>query len=66
MVEYVDKQGIVFCVQINNIDYKLIKVELYQDGMIPIRRVMRGSTMGWNLKGIFVSYFKIRDCILQK
>lgn len=59
MIQLIDKQKKIFRVKQTEFQYKKLDVYLGND-FIPLPKVVKGSTLGWNIKGAFVSYNQIK------
>lgn len=58
-MQLIDKKQIIFCHE--KTWYKFVKpYYLYDLNLNMIKAVVRGSTMGWNINGKFVSFNKIK------
>jgi len=61
-LQLIDRQRLIF--RIENEEYQFLKpYYLYQDFGIFKKAKIKGSTMGWNIKGGFVSQNQLREII---
>jgi hypothetical protein len=61
MIQLIEKQG--FCMEIYGTRCSYIPVELWTDGIVPLKKIAKGTTIGWYVKRKFVSVFQIHKAI---
>lgn len=67
MIQLIEYKDHIFHINVHGKKYKLIGLNLYDEGIIPIRlKLKSGSTLGWNLSGKFVSYKQLKKAIHDK
>jgi hypothetical protein len=67
MIQFIEKQGSIFCNAINNEPYLLYKASLYKrNHFLPLPAKVKGSTLGWYIRRRFVSYNQLTAAIKQK
>lgn len=65
-IEYIGKEGSAFRLKILGIECLLVKSDIYRGrDFIPKKKVVKGSTLGWNIGKEFVSYNQIKKEILK-
>ncbi len=65
MIQLIDKQYGKFCMKIHDIDCIFMPMELFVDyQFLPLNKIVKGSTLGWNVNRKFVSYWQIKKTIL--
>ena len=65
-LQYIDKHQDVFFIKINKESYRFTRIQLYGNKFLPLKRYVKGSTLGWYTQGVFVSYNQIRNTIKNK
>jgi hypothetical protein len=58
MIQLIEKQGKIFRVKINGIEHQWAGTMLWRDSLLPLPPKLKGSTLGWNTCGLFVSYWQ--------
>jgi hypothetical protein len=62
MIEVIDYQYKIF--RVKKVNIQLVKVSLYRGNEIKaLPAKVKGSTLGWNVAGTFVSYNQIRKLL---
>lgn len=53
--------------RINEIDCVFMPMELFVDyQFLPLRKIIKGSTLGWYVNRKFISYWQIKNNLIQK
>lgn len=64
-IQIVKYQPIIF--RIENDTYQFIKPHsLYKNFGTLIKSTIKGSTLGWNIEGYFISYNQLKSTLCQK
>jgi hypothetical protein len=65
IVQLIDRQARKFC--INGVECSFLPIELFiGNNIIPVKRVVKGSTLGWYINRKFVSYKQIKKAIKKQ
>ena len=66
-IQLIDKQPFIFRFTINGIkaDLHTRPIAMYANGLFPLKVKVKGSTLGWHIKGKWVSYNQIRMALKQ-
>jgi hypothetical protein len=62
-IQLIEKQGAILRVKINGIVHEWSGVNLYRGSFLPLKPKVKGSTLGWNTIGGFVSYWQLKKAI---
>lgn len=66
MIQLTEKQKGKFCMVINGIHCVFMPMELFaENNLFPLKKVVKGSTLGWYVNRKFVSFWQIKKEILQ-
>lgn len=63
-VTFLSKEGKAYSISINGEEYQLSGLNLFKDTFKPLPLKLKGSTLGWNTKGRFISFKSIRKAIV--
>lgn len=64
MLQLIEIHRNKFCIKINGVDCVFMPMELFLgNSIIPLNKVVKGSTLGWYVGRKFVSYNKIKKGI---
>jgi hypothetical protein len=63
-IQIIEKQGNIFRIMINGQRYDYhTPLSLFGKGIFPMPKRVKGSTLGWSIKGDWVSYNQIKGAI---
>jgi len=63
MIQLIEKQNNTFHLSIMGKDYYFIPPTYITDNFLPLTVKVKGSTLGWNIGGKFISYWQIKKAI---
>ena len=63
MIQLIEKQNKIFRIKIDGIEHHFTGTMLFRDSFLPLSAKVKGSTLGWNTCGKFVSYNQIKKAI---
>ena len=63
-VRLLEKEGKTYSISINGEEYLLSGLNLFRDTFKPLPLKLKGSTLGWNTRGKFISFKSIRKAIV--
>lgn len=63
-IQLIEKQNGIFRLNIGDLHTK--PINLFTDGLFPLAKVIKGSTLGWHVKGKFISYNQLKKAINEK
>jgi len=65
-MQLIERHRNQFRLKINGIDCLFMPIELWKENeLLPLKKIVKGSTLGWHIKRNFVSYNQIKKIILS-
>ena len=66
MIQLPEYKCLKFCITINGFDCVFMPMELYiGNNFKPVKKVLKGSTLGWYVNRKFISYNQIKREIIK-
>lgn len=64
-IQVIEKQGNIYRLLINGIACDFIPMELFVNGILPVKKCMVNGSLGWYINRRFVSYRQIKKAIIE-
>jgi hypothetical protein len=62
-IQLIEKQNNIYRLKINGVNCCFISLDLFINGLFPIKRCYVNGSLGWYVNRKFVSYNQIKKCI---
>lgn len=61
MIQLIKKEDDKFYMKIHDINCFFIPIDLFVErSFLPKKKIVKGSTLGWHVKGKFINYWQIK------